>query len=138
MKTTALFAVALVSLAGLAPLARGADATPADKSLVMGKLDPDSDGTVSRDEAAKAAEAKFAALDTDAEGTLDANELTGIMSAKQISMIDGDKDATIDKAEYLKAVATKFKLADKDGDGTLDAAELSSEAGRALVAMLAY
>jgi Ca2+-binding EF-hand superfamily protein len=129
---------ATMAVLALSPLAHAVDTTPNDKSVVMGALDPDNDGTVSLAEAKKAAEAKFDALDTDHEGTLDANELVGIMSAKQIKAIDKDNDGTLDKAEYLKAVEAKFKKADKDHDGTLDKAELSSEEGRELVAMLAY
>jgi Ca2+-binding EF-hand superfamily protein len=133
-----LLLAAVVAAFTLSPLARAADTTPNDKSVVMAALDPDNGGTVSLAEARKAAEAKFNALDTDHEGTLDASELTGIMSAKQIKGADKDNDGTIDKAEYLKVVEAKFGKADKDHDGTLDKAELSSEEGRELVAMLAY
>jgi hypothetical protein len=137
MKPRFLLAAASAVLA-LSPLARAADTTPNDKSVVMATLDPDNDGTVSLAEAKRAAEAKFNALDTDHEGTLDANELTGIMSAKQIKATDKDNDGTLDKAEYLKVIEAKFRKADKDNDGTLDKTELSSEEGRELVAMLAY
>jgi uncharacterized membrane protein YkoI len=109
-----LLLAAVVAALTLSPLARAADTTPNDKSVVMTALDPDNDGTVSLAEAKRAAEAKFNALDTDHEDTLDANELTGIMSVKQI------------------------KATDKDNGGTLDKIELSSEEGRELVAMLAY
>ena len=111
-----LFAATTVTLVGVVSLAHAADAMPSDKSMIMSKLDPDGDGTASME----AAEAKFAALDVDAEGTLDATELTGIMSAKQIAMVDADKDATVAKADYLKIVVMKFKQIDKDHDGTLD------------------
>ncbi len=138
MRIPALFAAAVVALAGVARLAQAADATPAGRSVVMSRLDPDGDGTVSLAEASAAAEAKFAALDAGAKGALDADALTGIMSARQIASVDDDKDATVDKAEYLTFVAMRFRKADTDGDGTLDTAELSAEPGRELVALLAY
>ena len=136
--TPRFFLAAAVATLALSPLARAADTTPNDRSVVMTALDPDNDGTVSLDEARKAAEAKFNALDTDHDGTLDVSELTGIMSAKQVKATDKDSDDTLDKAEYLRIIEAKFKKIDKDHDGTLDRAELSSEEGRELVAMLAY
>ncbi len=120
------------------PRGFAADTTPNDESAVMKALDPDHDRTVSLDEVKAAANAKFDTLDTDREGTLDASELTGIMSPEQIKALDPDHDGTIDKAEYLKVALAQFKKADRDHDGTLDRAELSSAEGRALVAMLAY
>ncbi len=115
-----------------------ADTTPTDKSLVMSKIDTDNDGTISLDEAKAAATAKFDALDTDKEGTLDASELTGIIAKGTLTKADKDKDATLDKAEYVDFIAKKFVAADTDKDGTLDAKELSTEQGRALVALFAY
>jgi hypothetical protein len=90
------------------------DTTPADKSLVMSKIDTDNDGTISLAEAKTAAAAKFDSLDTDKEGTLDASELTGILGQGMLTKADLDKD------------------------GTLEPKELSTEAGRSLVALLAY
>lgn len=139
MKPTILLAATAASVLALGPAVRAAtDTTPNDKSVVMTALDPDNDGTVSLDEARKAAGAKFDALDTDHEGTLDASELTGVMGAQQLKAADGDRDGTLDKAEYLKVVEAKFRKIDKDRDGTLDKAELSTEDGRELVALLAY
>lgn len=123
---------------GLVPLARAADSTPHDKSLVMTKIDTDNDGTVSLAEAKAAAEAKFGALDTDHEGTLDASELTGIAGKHEMAKADSDHDATLDKAEYLAMVSKKFQAADVDHDGTLDEKKVASEKGRALVPLLAY
>lgn len=127
-----------MAIAGGAALAAPPDATPKDQSLVMSKIDTDHDGSVSSDEAKTAAATKFAALDTDSEGTLDASELVGIMGPGEAKKADPDKDGTLDKAEYLAAVEALFKEADTDHDGTLDPKELSSPKGRSLVALLAY
>ena len=114
------------------------DKTPADESTLMMKIDPDHDGTVTLDEAKTAAAAKFEALDTDKEGTLDASELTGVVGTGTLAAADPDHDKTLDKAEFMALVAKMFAAADPDKDGTLTPQELSTEKGRALVALLAY
>jgi len=128
----------MVAALGLPPALAAADSTPNDESLVLSRIDPDHDGTVSLAEAKAAASAKFDALDTDKEGTLDASELTGILSSHEVKKADKDKDDTLDKAEFLALVEKMFKAADHDHDGALDAKELSTEQGRALVSLLAY
>ncbi|HEY4041750.1 MAG TPA: EF-hand domain-containing protein [Rhodopila sp.] len=129
----------VVMAGGLATAsAASADTTPGDKSAVMSKIDTDNDGTISLDEAKKAAVAKFDALDTDKEGTLDASELTGILSHSDMVKADKDKEGTVDKAEFLALVEKRFAAADTDKDGTLSPQELSTEQERALVALLAY
>jgi hypothetical protein len=125
-------------VAATGAVAAPTDSTPDDKSLVMSKIDTDGDGTISWDEAKVAAAAKFQALDTDKEGTLDASELTGVISQAALKKGDTDKDSTLDPTEYLAVVETMFRAADRDHDGTLDARELSTAPGRALVAVLAY
>jgi Ca2+-binding EF-hand superfamily protein len=134
MATLGLVMVGALMSATAAP----ADTTPEDQSSVMSKIDTDHDGSVSLDEAKKAAIAKFDTLDTDKEGTLDASELTGILARNDLIKADKDKDNTLDKAEFLALVEKLFAAADKDKDGTLDAKELSTDQGRALVALLAY
>jgi Ca2+-binding EF-hand superfamily protein len=140
MKTQIYIAIlGLVMAGGLMPAtAAPADTTPEDQSSVMSKIDIDHDGSVSLDEAKKASIAKFDALDTDKEGTLDASELTGLIARNDLIKADKDKDNTLDKAEFLALVEKLFAAADIDKDGTLDAKELSTEQGRAVVALLAY
>jgi Ca2+-binding EF-hand superfamily protein len=140
MKTQIYVAIlGLVMAGGLMPAtAAPADTTPEDQSSVMSKIDIDHDGSVSLDEAKKASIAKFDALDTDKEGTLDASELTGLIARNDLIKADKDKDNTLDKAEFLALVEKLFAAADIDKDGTLDAKELSTEQGRAVVALLAY
>jgi Ca2+-binding EF-hand superfamily protein len=140
MKTQIYIAMLGLVMAGglISATAAPADTSPEDQSSVMSKIDIDHDGSVSLDEAKKAAIAKFDTLDTDKEGTLDASELTGILARNDLIKADKDKDNTLDKAEFLALVEKLFAAADKDRDGTLDATELSTEHGRALVALLAY
>jgi Ca2+-binding EF-hand superfamily protein len=128
----------VVVMLGLTPALAAPDTTPNDQSLVLQKIDTDHDGTISLSEAKAAASAKFDALDTDKEGTLDENELTGILGPDTLKKTDKDRDATLDKAEFLSLVEKMFKQADLDHDGTLNAKELSTDRGRALVALLAY
>ncbi len=107
-----------------------------DLDAFIQQWDPDHDGTLSLDEAKKAADARFDALDTDHEGTLDKKELRRIVTAKEITKADKDKDGTLDKPEYEAIAADRFQAADTDHDGTLDKKELGGKAGKALMRML--
>ncbi len=102
----------------------------------MAVLDADHDGTVSLDEAKKAAEAMFEKLDRDHDGTLSKRELGGRLSGKEFAAADPDKEGTLSKDEYLAVVEQRFKAADADNDGTLSGKELKSKAGRALLRLL--
>ena len=106
-----------------------------DPDLLMG-LDTDHDGTVSLDEAKKAAAAVFDKLDRDRDGTLTSRELHGRLSAKEFAAADTDKDGTISKDEYLAVVEQRFKAADTDNDGTLTQRELRTKAGLQLLQLL--
>jgi Ca2+-binding EF-hand superfamily protein len=128
----------LVLSAGVTPCLAAPDMTPSDQSAIMAKIDVDHDGTISMAEAKAAAAAKFDALDTDKEETLDASELIGIVGSGTLAGADKDKDHTLDKAEFIALVDKMFASADADRDGTLTPQELSTEKGRALVALFAY
>jgi Ca2+-binding EF-hand superfamily protein len=99
-------------------------------------FDTDNDGTLDLMEAKKAAAAEFAKLDRDHEGTLDARELRGRLSAKDLKAADPDHDATLTMDEYLAIVAQRFEAANADHDGTLDGKEMSTPAGRKLLRLL--
>ncbi len=111
-------------------------ALPASDADLLAGLDTDHDGTVSLDEAKKAAEVMFDKLDHDHEGTLIKRELRGRLSAKEFAAADTDKDGTISKDEYLAVVEQRFRAADTDNEGTLSAQELRSKAGRQLLRLL--
>ncbi len=87
-------------------------------------------------EVKKAAAALFAKLDPDHDGTLDARELRGRLTAKELAAADPDHDGTLTLDEYLSVVERRFNAANPDHDGTLDAKELNSRAGRALLRLL--
>jgi len=106
-----------------------------DPDLLVG-LDTDHDGTVSLDEAKKAAEVMFDKLDRDHDGTLTRRELRSTLSAREFAAADIDKDGTISKDEYLAVVEQRFKAADLDNDGTLTRQELKTKAGRQLLRLL--
>jgi hypothetical protein len=69
----------------------------AKNSSTVARFDTDHDGTVSLDEAKKAAETVFDKLDRDHDGTLTRRELRGRLSARQFVAADTDKDGTISK-----------------------------------------
>ena len=102
-------------------------------SQVIKKYDLDRDGTVTVQEITKSAEAQFAALDGDHDGTLDKNEYA---KAKLSPNDDPDNDGTIDMTEYMNVVKRRFAAADKKHDGKLDAKELNSKEGQSLRLML--
>ena len=111
-------------------------ALPASDPDLLAALDTDHDGTVSLDEAKKAAEVMFDKLDRDHDGTLTGRELRGRLSAREFTAADTDKDGTLSKDEYLSVVEQRFKAADTDNDGTLTRRELRSKAGRQLLLLL--
>ena len=99
-------------------------------------FDTDADGTLDLDEVKKAASALFARLDRDHDGTLDRHELAGRVSARELAAADPDHDGTLSLDEYLAVVQQRFNAANPDGDWTLDAKELATPAGRALLKLL--
>jgi Ca2+-binding EF-hand superfamily protein len=79
-----------------------------------------------------AAAAKFDKVNKDADGTLDAKEVKGLIGTKEFKAADPDNDRTLTKEEYLSLVDRLFKQADVNKEGTLSAKEMRSRAGRAL------
>jgi Ca2+-binding EF-hand superfamily protein len=111
-------------------------ALPASDPDLLAGLDTDHDGTVSLDEAKRAAEVMFDKLDRDHDGTLTRRELRGRLSAREFAAADTDKDGTISKDEYVAVVEQRFKAADTDNDGTLTRQELRTKAGGRLLLLL--
>jgi Ca2+-binding EF-hand superfamily protein len=119
-----------------AAVAFSAPALAKDRANPIKMFDIDNDGTLDLAKVKKAASAMFAKLNPDQDGTLDARELRGRMSAKELAAADPDRDGTLTLDEYLAVVEQRFKAANPDNDGTLDAKELKSPAGRALLRLL--
>jgi hypothetical protein len=126
-------------------VAVGVGCITADTSFAKAKsckalniIDPDNDGEMTLAEAQTRAGVVFDKLNKDSkkDSTLDAKELRGRMTAKELKAANPDNDKTIDKAEYLAAVAVRFKAANPDKDATLECKELSTKAGQALYRLL--
>ena len=79
---------------------------------------------------------KFAKLNPDNDGTLDAKELSGVLNEAAIKAADPDNDGTLDQKEYAAVVEAKFKAANPDNDGTIDQKELDSSAGQELLKLI--
>jgi hypothetical protein len=88
-------------------------------------------GTIDLAETKAAAVLVFDRLERDKDGTLDARELRGRLSAKELAVAEPDHDGTMTKDEYLAVVEQRFKPANADADDTIDARESGSKAGRA-------
>ena len=97
-----------------------------------------SDGTLSLQQANKAAEKHFQALDTDHDGTVDENEIVpaGVSTAEFTAGDGPDKDKLIQKEEYMTIVKKKFTDADAKSNNKLTKDELNSEAGQKLMKLL--
>ena len=107
-----------------------------DRANPIKMFDTDADGTLDLDEVKKAAAALFARLDRDHDGTVDRRELAGRLTAREFAAADPDHDGTLSLDEYLAIVQQRFNAANRDNDRTLDAKELSTPAGRALLRLL--
>jgi Ca2+-binding EF-hand superfamily protein len=105
-----------------------------ERTLKM--VDTDHDGSIDLAEAQAAAGKVFDGAEKDKDGTVDAKELKGRVSKKELKAADTDADGTLDRKEYLALVEQRFKAADPDNDGTLDAKELKTPAGRSLLQLL--
>ena len=97
----------------------------------MTNIDTDHDGTIDLAEANPAAAGVFDRLERDNEATLDARELKGRLSAKELAVADRTMTAPW-RRRYLAIVERRFKAANADADDTIDAREFDSKAGRAL------
>lgn len=134
--------LALATLVAVTFTVTGADESAAkakQKSCkALNVIDPDNDGEMTLAEAQKWAGLVFDKLNKDKgkDSTLDAKELRGRMTAKELKAANPDNDGTLDKAEYLAAVAVRFKAANPDKDVTIECDELRTKAGKALYQLL--
>jgi len=119
MKTAS---VALATMV-LAAASAAAYAQPLSKATLLGQLDADQDGKITRQETAAARERLFERLDGNGDGMVDETE---VKAARQ---------AVIDRATVAEArLSNQWKRMDKDGDGKVSAAEFQA---RSLVFELA-
>ena len=122
---------ALAAACSIFLLMAAASAASAIKSL-----DSDNDATLDMVEVETAGAKIFAALDKDMEGTLNADELAGRVSAAELRDLDSNHSGTLDRNEYAKAVAIRFKAADVDDNGAVDARELDTKEGSQLLKLV--
>ncbi len=96
MKNTIIFGLGLFLAAAFAPLSYAQNA-PNGPAAALSAFDTDKDVTLSWDEVRVAALAKFAAADTDHDGTLDAKEAAALgITKSMLKKADPDKDGTLD------------------------------------------
>jgi Ca2+-binding EF-hand superfamily protein len=98
--------------------------------------DSDNDKTIDLAEISKAANDQFTNLEIDHDGTLDAKELRGKLSTRDLKEADPDSDGTVSKDEFMTYVESIFKNVDSDNDGTIDAKEFKSKKGKALLRLI--
>ncbi|WOI54055.1 hypothetical protein [Parvularcula sp. LCG005] len=113
---------------------RGGDRPPRDRGMT--RLDADESGTVSREEAMAPAAQRFAAMDTNNDGQLSADEMKAGRDQRgdkkgdgkrrrgdRMTGMDADGDGKISKLEMTAAATKRFDKADANGDGTVTTEE---------------
>lgn len=98
---------------------------------MLGRIDTNGDGMISRAENRAAVEARFSRMDADKSGTIEAGERRG--KGKRMGMrghrggdmmgADTNGDGAISRAEFDAASAKRFARMDANGDGRIDAAD---------------
>jgi Ca2+-binding EF-hand superfamily protein len=137
MRQQGLWAANLILIAALSAIGGPACARRSTAS-VFKAVDTNSNGFIDSVEVRVAATALFERLDLDKDGTLDANELRGHLSEKDLKANDPGHDGKLTKDEYLAIVDQRFKDADVNHDGKIKINELTAPAGAALVRLITY
>jgi hypothetical protein len=112
----------------LATMAQAAPTTPpapppAGRMMGLRSADTDGDGIVTRAEAMAQADAMFARMDTNKDGTVSAEERQTAMPGRGPQR-GGDGELTA--ARMREMAGRRFDRLDTNGDGRLDAAELAA------------
>jgi hypothetical protein len=113
----------------LATMAQAAPATPpapppAGRVMGLRAADTDGDGIVTRAEALAQADAMFARMDTDKNGTVTAEKRHAAMAARGSRRPGGEGRLTATRMRDM--AGRRFDRMDTNGDGKLDAAELAA------------
>ncbi|MHA6346231.1 EF-hand domain-containing protein [Roseivivax sp. CAU 1761] len=133
-------ALVLAAMGAQAHDGRGGDARHGPRggpAMSLERLDANGDGTVSAEEFADPAAARFAAADADGDGELTAAEMAAAAEtrrearraariARHIERLDSDGNGTLSLAEIQapRDRGALFERLDSDGDGALSAEEL--------------
>jgi len=85
----------------------------------MDRLDRDKNGAVDRSEYQTFMTSAFTSLDKNKDGSLNSDEVVGVLTVQQFSITDANSDGKISQNEFLNRVMADFKAADRGGDGSL-------------------
>ncbi|MBO9713959.1 EF-hand domain-containing protein [Sphingomonas sp.] len=113
------------ALAGAAIAAGTVPAAAQDMNAIMAALfpDPNGDGVTTKDEMVGAAQARFAQLDANKDGVLDATEMSAGPGGRMLARADTDGDGKVSAAEMKAGAEMRFDRLDANKDGKIDAAE---------------
>ncbi len=97
----------------------------------MLRLDTDGDGRVTRAEYNIQSATRFAGMDANRDGTVDATEMAampggGRMAGRMGGRADADGSGTLTRAEFDAQAGQRFARMDMNGDDVIDAAELKA------------
>lgn len=131
-----LFATTVLAL--LVPMAAIAQTPPSGTQANGGggpiagmmRADTNGDGKISRAEADVQAGARFDRMDTNHDGFLGADEMTG-PGARMLSRADADHDGKLSRAEYLVQAGNRFDRIDANRDGQITSDEMKAWSDRA-------
>ncbi len=119
--------MAVVAAAGLAMPAAAQSGEGAQ--ALLARADANSDGAVSRAEAAASRQAMFVQLDANGDGYIEASERSGRGgegAERLVARADENGDGRIAHAELMGQPYLFFTLFDRDNDDVLDAEELAA------------
>jgi hypothetical protein len=85
----------------------------------MDRLDRDKNGAVDRSEYQAFMTSAFTSLDKNKDGSLNSDEVVGVLTVQQFSATDANGDGKVSQSEFLNRVMADFKTADRGGDGNL-------------------
>jgi hypothetical protein len=132
-------AIALAGLLGASLPVLAQTNTTGTQAMHRLNTNPSADQTLSWREVKSAAEARFKQLDTDHDGTLSKQEAAkaGITSS-EFDQANTKGTHTLSDQEYVGLVKNRFEAANKNpnADQTLSSRELNSTAGHKLLALL--
>lgn len=139
--TAAVVMAAILAACGQAPAqgdaAQGAPRGPG-RGAMLGMLDANKDGVVTKAEFDSSRVARFAALDTSKDGVLTGAEMTagrpnggrgGPMGDRMMMQVDANGDGKISKEEFAAGAALQWVRMDVNKDGKVDPTELAGLRG---------